>query len=141
MVRPRRYDLGDAAAIAAALGIGAGLMYTLDPDRGARRRAGARDKTVGLAHQTGALLDKSSRDLRHRSRGVLANAKAMFRRGTVSDDVLADRVRAKLGRVVSHPRAIDVQAFDGCVTLRGPVLAREVESCWPPSPPWTASSA
>ncbi|XYI02131.1 BON domain-containing protein [Sorangium sp. So ce1128] len=126
-IRPGRSDLGGAAAIAAALGVGAGLIYTLDPARGGRRRAVARDKTVSLAHQTGALLDKSARDLRHRSRGVLANVKAMFRRGTVSDDVLSDRVRAKLGRVVSHPHAIGVQAFDGCVTLRGPVLAREVD--------------
>ncbi|KYF67633.1 SRPBCC family protein [Sorangium cellulosum] len=59
----RRYELGDAAAVAAALGLGAGLMYTLDPDGGARRRASAVDKAVGLAHRTGALLDEPTRDL------------------------------------------------------------------------------
>ncbi|WP_437878488.1 SRPBCC family protein [Sorangium sp. So ce513] len=123
----RRHGLDDAAAIAAALGVGAGLMYTLDPDRGARRRAGARDKAVSLAHRTGTLIDKGARDLRHRSRGALADAKAKLRKEPVSDAVLADRVRAKLGRVVSHPHAIDVAVFDGHVTLRGPVLAHEVD--------------
>ncbi|WP_437759774.1 SRPBCC family protein [Sorangium sp. So ce1389] len=65
----RRYDLGGAAAAAAALGVGAGLMYTLDPDRGALRRASARDMAVSLAHRAVALLDESARDLGNRSRG------------------------------------------------------------------------
>ncbi|WP_437668738.1 SRPBCC family protein [Sorangium sp. So ce131] len=86
VTRPRRHDLGDAAALAAALGIGAGLMYTFDPDRGAQRRASARDKAVGLAYQTGVLLDRSARDLRNQSRGVLANASAMVRQETVSTE-------------------------------------------------------
>jgi hypothetical protein len=39
--------------------------------------------------------------------------------------VVRDRVRSRLGRVVSHPRAIDVRVQDGRVTLSGPVLADE----------------
>ncbi|MGK3963830.1 SRPBCC family protein [Sorangium sp. So ce118] len=127
MVPRRRYTLGDAAAVGAALGFGAGLMYTLDPDRGSRRRSIARDKAVSFAHRTGALVDKSARDLRNRTQGVVAETGAIFREGTAPDAVLSDRVRAKLGRVVSHPGAIDVEVLDGCVTLRGPVLAQEVD--------------
>ncbi|WP_437626852.1 SRPBCC family protein [Sorangium sp. So ce1151] len=127
MVPRRRYTLGDAAAVGAALGFGAGLMYTLDPDRGSRRRSIARDKAVSFAHRTGALLDESARDLRNRSRGVVAETGAIFRQEAAPDAVLSDRVRAKLGRVVSHPHAIDVEVLDGCVTLRGPVLAQEVD--------------
>ncbi|WP_437960486.1 SRPBCC family protein [Sorangium sp. So ce119] len=59
----RRHDLGDTAVVAAALGLGAGLMYTLDPAGGARRRATAVDRAVGLAHRAGALLDERPRDL------------------------------------------------------------------------------
>ena len=42
------------------------------------------------------------------------------------DDVLVERVRAQLGRLVSHPHAIDVEAVNGRVTLRGPILQAEV---------------
>jgi hypothetical protein len=34
------------------IGLGAALMYTLDPDRGNRRRALVRDKLVSAAHKT-----------------------------------------------------------------------------------------
>jgi len=40
---------------------------------------------------------------------------------------LLERVRAKLGRVCSHPHAIDADVTDGAVTLRGPILGDEVD--------------
>ena len=46
----------------------------------------------------------------------------------VDDDRLLERVRARLGRACSHPRAIDVEVTDGIVTLRGPILAGEIEN-------------
>lgn len=39
---------------------------------------------------------------------------------------LGDRVRSKIGRIVSHPSAIEVTAENGNTTLSGPVLASEV---------------
>ena len=42
-----------------------------------------------------------------------------------SDRVLADRVRAALGRAVSHPSAIQVEVRDGCAVLSGQVLESE----------------
>jgi hypothetical protein len=45
----------------------------------------------------------------------------------VDDETLVERVRARLGRACSHPHAIDVYARDGEVTLRGPILAEEVD--------------
>ena len=44
----------------------------------------------------------------------------------VADDVLAERVRARLGHNVSHA-SIEVQVAQGEVTLRGPVLDAEVD--------------
>jgi uncharacterized membrane protein len=44
-----------------------------------------------------------------------------------ADHTITERVRAAMGRVVSHPRAIEVTARDGRVTLRGPILANEVD--------------
>jgi uncharacterized membrane protein len=107
---------------------GLGLMYFLDPDRGRRRRAITRDK---LGRGLDAARDAAAttgRDLRNRARGVVAEAKTAIRgEGPVTDDVLAERVRSTLGRVVSHPGSIDVAAAGGVVTLSGPVLAREVD--------------
>lgn len=107
------------------LGAGAGLMYWLDPDRGRRRRALARDQVTHGLHKSADAVEATSRDLKHRAKGSLAQLGALFRSDSPDDAVLVERVRAKLGRVVSHPRALDVTAEDGRVTLRGPILAHE----------------
>lgn len=39
------------ATFAAGLGLGAGLMYYLDPDRGSRRRTHARNQLIHAAHR------------------------------------------------------------------------------------------
>ena len=44
-------------------GIGAALMYFFDPERGARRRAMARDKLNRVTHVTGDSLGSTARDL------------------------------------------------------------------------------
>ena len=62
----------------------------------------------------------------HRAAGLLARARGVLRRQPVDDGVLVERVRAKLGRLVSHPHAVDVNAIDGYVRLRGAVLQSEV---------------
>ena len=74
-----------------------------------------------LARATGA----TSRDLTHRIYGTLAESGNLFRCEEISDDVLTDRVRARIGRSVSHPHAISVTVNDGHVSLSGPVLAHE----------------
>jgi uncharacterized membrane protein len=109
------------------LGLGAGLMYLFDPDRGRRRRALVRDKAVHTLHQASDAFDKTSRDAGNRLSGLVAEAGSLFKREEVIDDVLVARVRAKLGRAVAHPHAIRVAAKEGEVTLKGPVLADEVE--------------
>ena len=104
------------------LGVGAGLMYLFDPDRGKRRRALVRDKAQALTRRLQKTVDKTSRDLRNRVQGLALEAKSH----NVPDEVLVERVRSKLGRLVSHPHAIEVAAKNGVVTLSGPVLADEV---------------
>jgi hypothetical protein len=42
-----------------------------------------------------------------------------------SDAELRDRIQVRLGRLVSHPRAIGVQVDGGVVRLTGRVLAKE----------------
>ena len=108
------------------LGLGAVLMYLMDPDRGRRRRALARDWVVGRTADSERFLEKSTRDTGNRARGVVARMRGRLRaEGPVDDEVLAERVRSVIGRHVSHPGAIEVFARDGRVTLGGPVLAQE----------------
>ena len=116
----------DRGALLTGLGIGVGLMYLLDPERGRRRRALVRDQLVRAGHAGGDAMGAAGRDVAHRLSGTTARLRGSLRRDRVDDDVLVERVRAQLGRLVSHPRAIDVLAADGVVTLRGPILEEEV---------------
>jgi hypothetical protein len=106
--------------------LGSTLMFFLDPSRGRRRRALMRDQVIRASRKTRDGLDATARDMTNRSGGIVAAARGRWSDDQVYDDRLVARVRAKLGRVVSHPHAIDVAAQEGTVTLRGPVLASEV---------------
>ena len=113
-------------SVLAGLGFGAALVFAFDPDRGARRRALVRDQVVRGSRKTRDGIDTTVRDIANRSRGVAASVRRRFRREEADDRRFAARVRSTLGRRASHPRAIDVDATGGEVTLRGPVLAGEV---------------
>jgi hypothetical protein len=105
--------------------MGAGLIYMLDPQNGRRRRALAGDKLTQARNHSWDACRTTTRDFVNRSRGIAAATRGRLWSEDVADEVLVERVRAKLGRVCSHPRAIDVLADDGHVTLRGPILANE----------------
>lgn len=109
-------------------GIGAGLMFMLDPQGGGRRRALVRDKFVRAAHKTREAAGATRRDVSNRLTGLAAEANAMWTRDEPSDRVICERVRAELGRVSKHPGAILVNSQNGCVTLAGDVLADELSS-------------
>lgn len=109
------------------LGLGAGLTYLFDPDAGHRRRALARDKVVHLINKTSDAIDATSRDLQHRMFGLVARTRSRLVREKVTDEVLAARVRSKIGMLVSYPHTIEVRVQDGCVTLTGPVFKDEVD--------------
>ena len=113
-------------ALLIGAGVGAATMFLLDPARGKRRRALVRDKFALATRKTGECMEVTARDLRNRTRGTLAAIQSRFSSEQPDDSVLVDRVRSKLGRVASHPSAIEVTAQDGNVTLSGPILAKEV---------------
>jgi hypothetical protein len=107
---------------------GAAAMYILDPDKGRRRRAVGRDKARSFIANVGYLIGIAAHDAAYRIQGIGARARRLFKAGGTPDDlVLIERVRAKMGRVVSHPHAIQVGAYKGRVTLSGPILAGEVQ--------------
>jgi hypothetical protein len=102
-------------------------MYMLDPDKGRRRRAIARDRARSFVHDTAAASTAALRDLRHRMQGVEARLRRMREGDASLDDLrLIERVRSRLGRSVAHPHALHVGALAGRVTVSGPILAHEV---------------
>jgi uncharacterized membrane protein len=127
MAHKERHSGGHTLGFINGVMMGAAGMYVLDPDRGRRRRATARDKAVLALREVGDAVDVTARDLSNRARGVAAEAWATIRRRGVPDVVVEERVRAKLGRVVSHPGSIEVSAQDGVVMLTGPILEAELE--------------
>jgi hypothetical protein len=91
------------ASMLTGVGLGAGLTYFLDAGRGARRRTMVRDRLVHAAHRTVRAVGTTSRDALHRMQGAAAWTRTAAAAEPVGDEVLVDRVRARLGRLVSHP--------------------------------------
>src|SRR5262247_3838338 len=62
------------------LGLGAGLMYLLDPEKGAERRDMVRGHVVDYGRQTSDLLDDTRRTLGRQAQAVLPRTRVPFRR-------------------------------------------------------------
>ncbi len=111
-----------------AAALGAGLMALLDPQSGKRRRAVLRDRSARAARKLGETAGKKWRDLANRGTGAVAKVQRLRKdEEVVTDDVLQERVRAKVGHLVSNSSSIEVTAQNGMVMLTGPVLAEEVD--------------
>jgi hypothetical protein len=135
-IRRRRRRVEDTwIPVASGVGgafVGAAIAYWLDPQRGARRRALVRQKVRHAGLQASETAEACARDLSNRGLGMLAMARNRltdlgdrFRGREVDEEVLAERVRSKLGRLCSHPGAVEVACREGVVELRGPVLSSE----------------
>jgi osmotically-inducible protein OsmY len=119
---------GVTRTLLAGIAIGATLSYLFDPARGARRRAALRDQAASLLRSAGRDVNAKARDAKNRLQGVVAEARGQFGDDGVTDDQLADRVRAALGHRLEHVRPIDVVADGGRVVLRGQVPEQEIET-------------
>ena len=117
--------MNKSAALLLGAGIGA-AFYFLDPAQGTRRRALMHNKATRARHQLREALQSASTDMRHRAEGLRASLRLRRETEAPSDTVLRERVRAAIGRTVSAPGAIEVEARGGTVTLTGPVLAKEI---------------
>jgi len=116
-------DRSSFSALALGAVLGASVMYLLDPDSGGRRRVQVGARTRRAGRQTQRFVGRAARDLVHRSRGILAGAHRA--QGHANDLTLHERIRARLGHVCSHPRAIGVSVLHGEVALAGAILSSE----------------
>jgi len=121
-------DMNDLLKTLAAVAAGAAAMYYLDPQAGARRRAQVRDKAVALSHDAGDRAQAKGKRVADRVKGLLMRARRPFAASAeLGDDAqLHERIRARLGHVVSHPKAIELSVADGAVCLSGNVLVHDV---------------
>lgn len=116
-----------AGILAGSYGAGALTMYLLDPQRGKRRRAELRDSWIHTKSETAKFIGRFGRDLANRAEGAMAGAQHIFQHEAPSDYVLEKRVHSALGRVLSHPSAVEVSATNGTVFLTGWILADEAD--------------
>lgn len=119
--------MNKATAVSMGLGIGIGTMYFLDPDRGRRRRALVRDKTLSAVRTADEAIAITSCDVSNRTRGVIAETRSILSGSRVPDEVLEARIESKIRPVISDAGAITLQAVQGNVQLTGPIPADEVD--------------
>jgi uncharacterized membrane protein len=105
--------------------VGGLLVYFLDPETGKRRRTLVKDRSVSFVKDADRAIGKASRDLSNRARGAVAEARSRLPLRDVSDEVLVEQVRARLGRVNSFPQLVEVSARDGVIRLCGTALESE----------------
>jgi uncharacterized membrane protein len=108
-----------------SIGLGAGLMYFLDPQHGNRRRASVRNKVNGWVNSMDDSIDMAMEDMRNRARGVLSEWTAKLSDQGAPDWILEERVRSNLGRIARHARGVDIRADGGHIYLNGPVLRED----------------
>ena len=126
LMRGKRERKGFAGFV---FGLAAGVvgMYLLDGRSGARRRALIRDRFSHWRKIGFGKFGKRSRDLGNRLSGLTAEVSHVFEHEeNVDDQTLAERIRSKIGRVVSHPKTVQVECHDGKVQLSGYALASEI---------------
>jgi hypothetical protein len=124
-----RERVDHSLTLLSGIALGAGLMYIFDERSGGRRRALMRDKVIHFANDWSWRGRQRIRDLSNRAVGSIAELRSGMRdrMAEIPDYVLHDRVRAQLGHVVSHPGSLEIEARDGAVNVRGPVLSGEEE--------------
>lgn len=124
----KRIKPGQAMSWPLGIGLGAALGYFLDPDNGRRRRRLLQDKATRLRRTSLTGARKAVADAENRFRGAVAEVRArVSEEEPPADDVLLQRVRSRLGHVVTHPRAVEVTVERGRVTLSGPTLESEAD--------------
>lgn len=107
--------------------LGVGLMYLMDPQRGRARRAWLGDQVSSLVRRTGRTFYRRGQDMANRAYGAAHETGSRLQSGgPVSSEQLLARVRSEMGRVVSHPRLVQVMTdANGTATLTGVILASE----------------
>jgi uncharacterized membrane protein len=93
--------------------------YFLDRGNGRERRAKAARETERLVKAIAKGATLGVRDGQHRLVGMTKQAWFALRQEHLEDRVLVERIRSRMGRIVSCPHKIHVASDEGVVTLWG----------------------
>jgi hypothetical protein len=117
----------DPLSFLAGLAAGALAMYYLDGRAGARRRALVRDKLVAAGHEACDLAEAKGRRAIGKLRGIAATRHLDRQTRSIpnSDEQLHERIRSRLGRLVTYPKSVEVHVEHGHVRMKGHVLTAE----------------
>jgi len=85
------------AACSIGFGLGAGLMYLLDPNAGRRRRAVLVDKTTSAINTSGEYLDKKRRHLSNKAQGLTAQTRSAVRSASESVGLGGSEYDSRMG--------------------------------------------
>lgn len=115
-------------ALLSLLGAGAAGMgvYLFDRKDGRKRRSRLMKETKKVVATAKHEAKKSLKDAQNHLVGGIACLSARLRTEEATDDVIVERVRSRMGRVVTHPHPIMVASDGGMVTLWGPVPGDEM---------------
>jgi hypothetical protein len=69
-----------------AMGLGAGLMYMMDPEEGPRRRAMMRDKMAHWGNEAEDMVEGKARHMSNKAKGMMAEAKSHMHEMGMSDE-------------------------------------------------------
>jgi gas vesicle protein len=107
---------------------GALLAFFFDPASGRRRRALARDKTLGTVRRGGREVERAGRGVAAEAYGAAQKVQHLKEEPKEFDDAtLTSKVESELFRDPSVPKGqINVNAQEGVVQLRGEVESREL---------------
>lgn len=121
--RPNR-----ALAFLAGIGIGAAIMYFLDPEGGARRRRMVSDQTLSTVRFGTREAREAAMNARNHAKGMMAETRARLTEERPDDEQLVARVRSEMGHHIERARNVEVFAEDGVVTLRGKTTEEDLPS-------------
>jgi uncharacterized membrane protein len=109
-----------------SLGMGAAAIYLTDPEKGQKRRSALMKNAERLLESAKHQGEKTLKDTQHHVTGMAARFWSTMKAEQVSDRVIEERIRARMGRIVLRPRKIHVVCDQGVATLWGQAQKNEI---------------
>ena len=94
--------MGRVLTLLGGLGVGLGLMYVMDPDRGKKRRAVIRDRASRGAHEVRRFVEKTGRRIGDRTRDAWTEGKERISGRQLAAGILGVTAAAYAARVLVH---------------------------------------